>query len=301
MFIVSKRCLVILIVLLGFTSPVLSQTVKGLVKVISYNIWNGFTGKDTTRHDRFTQWVIEKDPDVLALQELVGYSQEKLAAHAAEWGHSYAFILKESGYPVGITSKYPIELKEKLLDEMWHGMLHAKVLDIEFFVIHLSPADYEFRFKEANILKERIKNANKENKNVIVLGDFNSMSPTDADFYTTRDSLKARYVRGDARGKNKNLLLGEFDYSVISTFLSVPLIDPAPDFIKPEGRYTFPAPALVGIWQTAEEIIRNKQRIDYILLSPELANGVVKYKIYHDNETGSLSDHYPVELLLDRR
>ena len=43
------------------------------VHVMSYNILNGFDGlKDTERKDRFLQWIIEQDPEVLALQELVG-------------------------------------------------------------------------------------------------------------------------------------------------------------------------------------------------------------------------------------
>ena len=49
------------------------------IKVISYNIWNGFDwGKDMQRKEKMVSWVNSQKPDVLALQELCGYTLEKL-------------------------------------------------------------------------------------------------------------------------------------------------------------------------------------------------------------------------------
>ena len=79
------------------------------IQIISYNIFNGFDWrKDTERQERFIKWVINKDPEVLAMQELCGFTQESLSELAKEWGHMYAVIVKEGGYPVGLTSKKPI-------------------------------------------------------------------------------------------------------------------------------------------------------------------------------------------------
>ncbi len=277
-----------------------SQTNQS-VKIISYNIWNGFTGDDTTRFDRFVGWVNEKSPDILALQELVGYDSTKLATQALLWGHKYSIILKTGGYPVGITSNSPITLKERILNDMWHGALHCTIRDIEFFVIHLSPAQQDFRKKEAKILSPKIEALIEEGKDVIVLGDFNSVSIADIDYLSKSDSLLNRYKKGGAKdGKYANLLSGQFDYSVMAKFTSISLVDVAPLFLTLEERYSFPAPALIGIWQTKEEVERNKHRIDYILLNPSLANQVSVYKIFHDKLTGSLSDHYPVMIQIDK-
>ena len=68
------------------------------LNVMSYNIWNGFDwGKDTLRKKNCIRWIKDKNPDVLALQELTGYDEEKLKADAEKWGHNYVKILKKDG------------------------------------------------------------------------------------------------------------------------------------------------------------------------------------------------------------
>ena len=95
------------------------------IRIISYNVFNGFDWKkDKDRQNRFVEWIRKQDPEILALQELCGFTQESLLAMAQQWGHPYAVILKENGYPVGITSKKPINLKAKLLENCGHGLLH---------------------------------------------------------------------------------------------------------------------------------------------------------------------------------
>ena len=75
------------------------------IRVISYNVFNGFDwGKDRDRQERFVAWIREQDAGVVAMQELCGFTQESLSALAKQWGHPYAVIVKENGYPVGITS-----------------------------------------------------------------------------------------------------------------------------------------------------------------------------------------------------
>ncbi len=66
---------------------------KATLKVMTYNIWNGFNwGKDTIRKANCIKWIQDKNPDVLALQELCGYNEAQLKADAAKWGHSYVKI-----------------------------------------------------------------------------------------------------------------------------------------------------------------------------------------------------------------
>ena len=72
------------------------------LKVITYNSWNG---ADEEKHEHLASWVKKQDPDVVALQELVGFSKEKLSTFGKSWDHPHALILKEDGYPVGLTAK----------------------------------------------------------------------------------------------------------------------------------------------------------------------------------------------------
>ena len=264
------------------------------LKVMSYNIWNGFDwGKDEERREALTSWINSKEPDIVALQELCDYTEQKLLEDAKKWGHKYAIILKTGGYPVGLTSSKPIVLIEKVMDDLWHGMLHCKTWGIDLFVVHLSPADRNFRYKEADIISEKIKAV--KNENYLVLGDFNAHSPFDGDVDLNFPKLLKKRQQSDEKNeKHNNLLDGQHDYSVMSTFLSLPLIDVIHRYVIPEERFTFPGKALIGIWQTAEEIEQNKGRIDYIMASRALAKTATNGFIFNGDDTGMLSDHYPI-------
>ena len=284
-----------LLVLVLINSVLFSQTSEDSnLKVITYNIWNGHDwGKDVDRHDKMVNWINSKKPDVVALQELCGYTKEKLASDAKQWGHNYSLILKSDGYPVGLTSSKPITLKEKAREGLWHGMLHIATWDVDFFVVHLSPADRDFRFKEANIILDKINTIS--NENYIVLGDFNAHSPFDGELDLTFPKLLERKQKSDLKSeKHLNLLDGQHDYSVMSKFLSFPLIDVTQRFVKPEERFTFPGKALIGVWQTAEEVEQNKGRIDFIMTSRSLAKKCVNAEVFNREDTAMLSDHYPV-------
>ena len=183
------------------------------VHVMSYNILNGFDGlKDTERKDRFVQWIIEQDPEVLALQELVGIDAKELQAIAKAYGHPYAVILKENGYPVGLTSKKPIELKNRVTTDYWHGMLHCKTYGIDFVVVHLSPADWRYRLREAKQITKYMEQ-NKLDR-CMVMGDFNAHSPLDAGWLEQQSDLMLKLAVSDAKSeKYKNMNNAQFDRS----------------------------------------------------------------------------------------
>ncbi|MEN8124189.1 MAG: endonuclease/exonuclease/phosphatase family protein [Bacteroidota bacterium] len=289
---ICKHTIILVSILILSSSYVVPQKSQTNLKVMTYNIWNGFDwGKDTTRKENWIKWIHDIDPDVLALQELCGYNEEKLKADAAKWGHNYAKILKTEGYPVGLTSKRPIIIKERVIDGLWHGMLHCETYGIDFFVVHLSPADCEIRLKEAKIITEKVKQCKSDK--FIILGDFNAHSPFDGEALKHNQSLLKKYSNSNSN-KHSNLRLGEFDYSTVSTFIALPSIDVSHNFIDIAERYSFPTPALIGVWQTADQVKLNKERIDYILTSPIISKSCTNAVINHNNETNTFSDHYPV-------
>jgi len=293
MIVLIKKILPILILLLSIGKL---KAQNDTLKVITYNIWNGFEwGKAIDRKANLINWVQSKDPDVLALQELNGYTKEKLEKDALKWGHSYAILLKENGYSVGLTSKSPINLIDKVREGMWHGLLHCKTYGIDFFVVHLSPSDQKFRKKEAIIIKDKIASSN--TKNYIVLGDFNAHSPFDGDYLRNNTKLLNKYLKGDNKPENKfkNTLNKNYDYSVISTFISIPTVDVAQIFIDSEKRYSYPTPALIGEYLNKEQVNNFKERIDYIFVSPNLAKNCINTTIHNNKPTHYLSDHFPME------
>lgn len=261
------------------------------IRVISYNVFNGFDwGKDRDRLSRFVDWIKKQNPEVLAMQELCGFTQESLSALARQWGHPYAVIVKENGYPVGITSKSPIQLKNKLLKGFGHGLLHVEILGYDFLVTHLNPNNCETRRQEAVSITGYIREQGLDR--CLLLGDMNSHSPVDADYMETHATdLKIQYgIEGP------NLLDGQFDYSVVSCFLSFPLVDVCRKFVPASRRVTFPTPVLMNVSQHPEVRAKVGERLDYILVTPEVAKQVVDAAIHNGSDTDYLSDHYPVSV-----
>ena len=260
------------------------------VRVISYNIFNGFHwGKDTERRARMVEWVKKQDPEIMALEELCNITQEKLETLAKEWGHPYAMIVKEGGYPVGVTSKKPIVLKKKMLENCGHGLLHVQTYGLDVLVTHLNPGSTTKRTVEAQTIVNYIKEQQLEN--FMLMGDMNSHSPFDAE-YMEKHAYKLIEKYG---GKNStNLLNGAFDYSPISHFLAYPMIDVCRLYTLPSQRTTFPTPILYGQSKNADIRERINERIDFIFTSPELAKKVVDAHIWNGEDTYFLSDHFPV-------
>jgi exodeoxyribonuclease-3 len=287
--------LISIIFLSSFQSKGFSQESPTTLKVMTYNIWNGFDwGKDNDRKNKLIAWVKSQNTDVLALQELCDYTQEKLLTDAKKWGHNYAEILKTSGYPVGITSNRPIEVKEKLLENMHHGALHCGIANIDFLIIHFSPFSHVKRHEESKIILEKLTKLSLDQKRYIVLGDFNAVSPHDADLYKNNEtllpSLKASELEHD---HVRNLLNYELEFGVIGSLLGYPLIDVSQKHTSGwDERVSCPT----QVFETEKGIGRpdNSKRIDYILVSPLLSGKCINAKVMNQKETYYLSDHYPV-------
>ncbi|MCK0134549.1 endonuclease/exonuclease/phosphatase family protein [Arenibacter sp. S6351L] len=275
-----------------------SQDKKTDFKIITYNIWNGYDwGKDNERREKVQNWINTQTPDVVALQELCAYTPEKLREDALTWGHDYSVLLKTTGYSVGFTSKYPIELKEKILEGMHHGALHCTTSGIEFLVIHLHPGSFERRREEANILSRKLEEIIKTSSKYVVLGDFNAHSPFDADLYDPKGSLLTRLRESNKeKGINGNLVNESLDYAVMSKFLAVPLYDPVQKYTAGlMERGSFPGRVLGEVNQESMELLVScMERIDYIMVSPELSKKCKDAQVHNGPENWFLSDHYPV-------
>ncbi len=246
------------------------RTDRQKIKIISYNIMDGFSnGADKDRIARFTAWVKEQSPDVLALNELCGFTEAKLKELAAGYGHPYVAIVKENGYPVGLTSRTPLKVIDRKIDGYGHGLLHCKVLDMDFLVTHLNPSDRLKRKKEADNIVDYI-NSN-QLTNCLLMGDMNAHSPFDASW--TDEHLE--------------------DYAVISTFMAASLHDICYMFTPDSQRYSFPSRILAGS-PKGDALRRQQERIDFIFVTDSLRPDCVDAQIYNGPDNDYLSDHYPV-------
>lgn len=290
----SAKVLKILCFLFIFSPSLRSQH---NLKVISYNIWNGYDwGKDSTRKTNLLAWVKQQDADIIAWQELCNYTETTLKEDAKRIGHSYAVLLKESGYSVGLTSKFPIEVKEKIIMGMHHGALHCKTAGIDVLVVHLSPHSFMKRKSEVEIILKRVDDIRMSNDHYIVVGDFNAHSPFDADLYKNNFLVNRLRTAKTNFGHNGNLNNNELDYEVISSVISHSLVDVTPKFTRNIAeRGSFPGRVLGDVNnETVKGLKSRLERIDYIFSSHELAKKCILSTVFNGKSNWYLSDHYPV-------
>ena len=263
------------------------------IKAITWNVWNGF--HQHTQVDAAVKWIKEQQPDVVALQELVGFDASDLAAVAARWGHPHSLICKEGGYPVGLTSNQPIELIERRTEGMHHGFLHARCADIDWFVVHLHPGDWAFRHREATTLAKAIAPSIQAGRRVCVLGDFNAHSSRDAVHLSGQELLRqARDIGGQLRDH-------QFDFTVMQVFADLTLVDVCDLRLAehPHRAGTYPTTVLDHA-STAKSQPQWIERIDYVLLDPNTAGACLTVELPRGGALEVVSDHYPIIFTLPR-
>jgi exodeoxyribonuclease-3 len=249
------------------------------LRVISYNILEGFETDKTMpngmmRKKAVSDWLYEQQPDIVGFQELNGYSEEKLQREAAQWGHAYAATNKTGGYIVGITSRYPIDVIEKRVEGMHHGLIHVRTNGIDVIATHFSPFQWSVRNNEAAIVVEKVKTCLHNNQPVIVMGDLNANSPQDADL-VTEDYLRHRKASDDRHDHVQNLEDGKVSFTCLQTLLECGLLDVYVPFKE-------------------DSQAGRRMRIDYILASQDLAKTVQKASWLVQPKFKDYSDHYPV-------
>ena len=251
------------------------------MRVLSYNILEGMKTDTTVGKQHFVKWVKDQDPDIFAIQEANKFSPERLAALAKSYGHDFSVIVKVTGYPVALTSRYPITDIQTVNENMTHGFITAKIEGYNIVVLHLNPHDYEKRRQEMATILAKIKE-NKATKKLIVMGDFNANSPLDKANYADGQLLKRLKEAKIKNKKHNNLVDGAYiDFEVQGSVLDFGLIDILKHLAEIDS-------------VNAKEIIPVKHRIDYIYVSKDLRAKVTKGQFIKDEFTSKASDHLPL-------
>jgi endonuclease/exonuclease/phosphatase family metal-dependent hydrolase len=258
-------------------------------RLITHNVWYGFT-QVPERKDPWLQWMKEQAPDVVSLQELNEYTAEKLAGDARFWGHPYSVLLKEEGFPTGITSRYPIEDIRRYREGFHHGLIRVRIKGIYFYVIHLHPSNWEMRGREVDLILEDIRELPRDAR-IILAGDFNTFSPVDSVYYQNEQLVPFFQARDEAY-QEKNLRKGQLDYSVIGKLMGNGLVDVEYRMRTDDYRFTGSFPTRVE----KEGDDGDPRRLDYVFVSRNLADQVLDAQIIANDTTWILSDHLPVRV-----
>lgn len=246
------------------------------LRILNWNVLYAFNHGRSV--DQGVGWIANSSPDVVALQELNGLTEVSLKTLASRWGHDHAVILKEKGFPVGLTSRQPIKVIERQVEGFHHGYLHARTCDIDFFVVHFWPG----KDHEARAVIDKIRPLLENNRQVVLLGDFNNHSRRDQAFLESRGAVTPRY-------------------EVVDLFESIGLVDLVHAH-QPEQKYSCPSPITIPRWSAdLEEVASKRQRIDFVFADSEFAQMVHQAEIRISQPLAKISDHYPVVVEIQQR
>jgi endonuclease/exonuclease/phosphatase family metal-dependent hydrolase len=289
-----KSCFLIGIVCCVWTLSAIGAEPSEKLKIITHNVWYGFTKQPDPRHEHWRQWMNHQAPDVVALQELNGYTADELAADAKSWGHDYFVLLKTDGFPTGITSRYPVTDVKRIREGMHHGLMRCRIRDIWFYVIHFHPSDFSRRIEEAGHLQADIQSLPEQNPRIVLAGDFNGFSPADRAKYDADPQLVEFFEMLDRRDKGNNLNAGRLDYGGMEAILAQGFVDTVALRRPNDAPFvgTFPSNLV------REENHGTDRRLDFIFISPNLVDSLTEAKVLRNSETELLSDHLPVTATL---
>lgn len=251
---------------------------SGKLRLLSYNVREGFDHMDINKVDSFVQWVKKINPDIICYQELSSFTPKFLAELAARYNHPYSVMYQVDNYPVGISSKYPITGVQDLhVKGSVHGCILANILGINVFALHLSPRSLSERIDEMDGLSAEAKSF-PSGSYTFFAGDFNSFSEFNANNYGPDWSSDMHEMKPNV----------EQDFTVTNTLLDMGYKDSYTMFHDTFKR-SEPTKAYFQYpdkWKGTRYI--------YVFLSPELAKHCTSADIWYDETTESLSDHYPM-------
>jgi exodeoxyribonuclease-3 len=259
------------------------KTAPDAIDIMTYNVLYGFDHGKTFK--KGVKWIGEQEPDILALQEFRGFSEEKFASAARAWGHEYTALYKRpKGMPLAISAKAPVEVVETIDEGINRGILVAKAYGIHFVVIHLTSGSktagqVRNRMKEAAAVRECVSALLEKKESVVLLGDYNALSPLDS-------------TQHDADGKTA-------DYTVLQGFLDLGLVDVVHERLKGTEAIKGSFPSFLIEDRYPDNFNpRRLSRIDFILMSPDLAPRCESAVIHQEGVVNAISDHYPVVVRL---
>lgn len=256
------------------------------LRVLSYNVWYGFT-KQPERKTKVIEYVKSLKPDIVSLQELNSYTEEKLAEDARAWGHPHSALLKTGGFPTGITSRFPIKEISRTLEGYHHGMLSCKTGGVRVYVVHLHPGHWKIRHGEVDLLTRELAKRDPLER-ILLAGDFNTFSPKDREQYEKTPDIVPFFRRLDKRWKsNRNLRDDQLDYTHLEKIEKAGYLDLV---AGKRTRFlgTFPTKNRPG------EDNGPSRRLDYFFANRSLASLCKSAVCLVNEKTSYLSDHYPV-------
>jgi endonuclease/exonuclease/phosphatase family metal-dependent hydrolase len=240
------------------------------MKILHYNILDGCENQPE-RLRAVQDWIAGQNADIACLCECNTWNNPPgMAAHANACGFPHAHLLVgRSRYLIALLSKSPIELLDQITTGVHHGILHGRTNGIHVICSHFSPHERLMRIHEAKTVAALV---TKIGEPLVVMGDFNSASPADAGAIDLIPADRPEWAS---------------DFEPQKILLATGLLDLAAR--DPDHRGTLSPkwhPAAAHRW------------MDYIYVNDAFRklHPALKITPVRDEQTGILSDHYPLVL-----
>lgn len=252
------------------------------MKLLLHNVFEGCN--DPGRFIKLINYIRRQNPDVLGLNELNNWDADnsaKLNRFLKDTGFPYyVFCKSKSGFNMAIFSKFPLENHKILSKGFRTGAAIAELKTPEgvftIAITHLHYKNEALRLRELQLLQNELKNR----KNVIVMGDLNSLSPHDIS--DKEKLLIFMREKGITKfGSNK------LQTSVITKLLTDKYVDALRHMSQ---KHEYSVPTRVNTDQ--DHFMR--LRLDYIFISKDLKKNLRQAEILRNRTTHTLSDHFPM-------
>ncbi|MDP8218241.1 MAG: endonuclease/exonuclease/phosphatase family protein [Candidatus Theseobacter exili] len=255
---------------------------KTTLKIICFNIHGIRSG---LRFNKLIEFVKKEDPDILGLLEINKWNANDFKVVKEFLSETdfqdYIFGEANSAFHMALFSKTDFLKKENLPEKMGHGLVYAKIATennktLDIFLTHLTHGREYARLKEIKV----ILNHHKKGRSAIIMGDLNSLSPEDQyDTNTLLNNLKKKNIQ--------KFGISELEMWVIPELLSNEWIDTALLHDK-KFMHTVPTES------NRDKSHATNLRLDYIFVTQEISNFAYDYNVIQNEQTDSISDHYPI-------
>lgn len=247
------------------------------MRIVTLNIW--FGGGGPRRFQRIIQTLAALEPDVVGLQECLGWEDgERLreTSRALQLPHTFLGLARprRSGqrYHVALLSRLPLEQPVSYADPAVnaHCLVRARVADLELLVTHLDGHNEDLRLAEARWLN----GLGAQDGRAVLAADLNSLSPKDPYPADLGEQLRRAGVSKYGPGVRREVMA-----ELSGAGWRDPLYAAGPPPVWVTG-------SRAGI----------AFRTDYTLVSSEMAERVQSCRVVPVDE--EVSDHCPVVLEL---
>ena len=255
------------------------------MRIATYNTFEGGRaplGPGRGRADRLQEVVKGINPDLIALQELVGWQdngRQRFKEFAGAAGLEGEIFVGD-GFPIALLARRPWRVARSrfLRAGFWHGLALAEVEDgagnpVQVLAAHLSPLGPRQRHAELRAALDLVDPA----APAILLGDLNLISHLDR--VAARELSLPTFIR--------HSLGGALDRRVSRLIADAGFVDAFAQLHPDCAGRTIPTPA-------AADSPFSPARLDYIHLTPDLAAGLRAARIYRRPPAGEASDHFPL-------